>query len=75
MNDPLPSQRSAALLVGGEPLAIFPVLAHAAGRGALIFVGALIAGAKLDTATKAAFGGAAMIELMVILHELNGAVE
>jgi hypothetical protein len=75
MTAPLPSQQSAALLVQGEPLAIVPVLAHAAGRGALIFVGALMFGAKMDTAARAAFGGALMIELMVVLHEVNGAIE
>jgi len=75
MTTPLPSQRSAALLVAGEPLAIVPVLAHAAGRGALILVGALLAGAKLETATRAAIGGGLMIELFVVLHEVNGAIE
>lgn len=75
MNVPLPSQRSAQLLVSGEPLAILPVLAHAAGRGALIFVGALVAGAEFKSATRAAIGGALMIELLVIGHELNGAIE
>ena len=72
---PLPSQQSARLLVQGEPLAIFPVVAHAAGRGALIFVGAILLGAPVPSAARAAFGGALMIEAMVLLHEINGAIE
>lgn len=75
MNVPLPSQRSAQLLVSGEPLALPSVLAHAAGRGALIFVGALMFGARFDAAARAALGGAVAIELLVVLHEVNGAVE
>lgn len=74
LTDPLPSQQSARLLVQGEPLAIFAVLAHAAGRGALIGLGALAFGATPPNAARAAFGGALAIELMVILHEINGAI-
>jgi phage-related tail protein len=72
MTAPLPSQQSARTLVQGEPLALLPVLAHAAGRGALIFVGALIAGAKPETAARAAIGGALTIEAFVLLYELKG---
>jgi hypothetical protein len=69
---PLPSQQSARSFVAGEPLAIFPVVAHAAGRGALIFVGAVLFGAKFGAAARAAAGGALMIEVLVLIHELNG---
>lgn len=71
MTEPLPSQQSAALLMSGEPLAIFPVLAHAAGRGALIFIGACVFGAKIDAAAKAAIGGALTIEAFVLLYQLR----
>jgi hypothetical protein len=71
MMDPLPSQQSAALLMSGEPLAIFPVLAHAAGRGALIFLGACLFGSKIENAAKAAIGGALTIEAFVLLYQLR----
>jgi hypothetical protein len=70
---PLPSQSSARLLVQGEPLAIPQVLAHAAGRAVLIGLGALLFGAKPEQAVRAALGGAAVIEAMVIFHELTRA--
>ena len=74
--DALPSQQSARALVDGEPLAILPVLAHAAGRGALIFVGALMAtGGKVEDSAKAAIGGAVVIELFVLLHEVRNATK
>lgn len=60
------------MLVQGEPLALLAVLAHAAGRGALIYAGALVAGAKADTAARAAIGGALVIEAFVLLYELKG---
>ena len=38
-------------------------------------IGTLVAGAEFKSATRAAIGGALMIELLVIGHELNGAIE
>lgn len=73
MTEPLPSQQSARLLMQGEPLALFAVVAHAAGRGALIYAGALLFGAKAETAAKAAIGGALVIEAFVLAHEFKGA--
>jgi hypothetical protein len=75
ITSPLPSQQSAHLLIHGEPLAIPLVLAHAAGRGALIFIGGLVLGARGQNLTRAAVGGAIAIELMVLVHELTGAVQ
>jgi hypothetical protein len=67
----LPSQSSAALLVAGEPLAIFPVLAHAAGRGALIAIGASLAGVPFRYAIRAGVAGAIVVEAFVIMHEVR----
>ena len=71
MTEPLPSQSSAALLVGGEPLAILPVIAHAAGRGALIALGAAIAGVPFRYALRAGVAGGIVIEAFVIMHEVG----
>jgi fatty acid desaturase len=68
---PLPSQSSAALLVAGEPLAILPVLAHAAGRGALVAIGACLAGVPFKYALRAGVAGAIVIEAFVIMHEVG----
>jgi hypothetical protein len=69
---PLPSQSSAALLVSGDWSALPTVLLHLLGRGALIAVGAGIAGER-DPKSLARYGlaGSAAIELFVLAHELS----
>lgn len=69
---PLPSQSSAAALVSGDWTAAPMVIAHLLGRAALIAAGAAVLGVR-DTKplVAASLGGAAMIELFVLIHELT----
>ena len=71
-NRPLPSQSSAAALVGGE-LGALPMLAiHVIGRAAIIGAGIALLTQERDGVRilKSSLAGSATIELFVLLHEL-----
>lgn len=68
---PLPSQSSAAALVGGDVTALPMVMLHLVGRAALIGTGLAIAGERdAARAIKYSLAGATVIEVFVVLHEV-----
>ena len=69
---PLPSQSSAAALVGGDLSAAPMVALHLVGRAGLIAAGLAIAGAREPKILiGGSLAGSGVIELFVLIHELT----
>ena len=73
IQQPLPSQSSAAALVRGDLTALPTVALHLLGRGAIISVAVALFGIERDVVKLAKIGlaGSAGIEGFVLLHELT----
>jgi hypothetical protein len=69
---PLPSQSSAAALVGGDITAAPTVVFHLLGRAAIIAAGMGIAGERdAKRLVVGSLAGSTAIELFVLIHELT----